>query len=341
MSIEGDIRNQIKTNDYVLGIIEVDELIAAWCYRLSNRFTRSVNFTRVPQQWRYSTPPDNCDDMMPCHVSYRLKASQAYSHVEPAYDLRRCHQNAHGWDSRQVPLLTELDAVGFARRNVAPYISPILDAYTLSLVCKDLGLKGKAVAKVINGRQYIVFSGYAGLRTYLPGTVYSLKNRKIIQMAIGTLGIKNLVRSGARLTICLTVPLAILECFLNDHATMASLIGNVSIDLAKIGIGAIMSAIAGLTIGAVISTAVLPIVATITVSVLAGLALEAIDSRYGLTDKLVAILEQYQQDFAKKKEALEQSVGHKFVEVERDFVWRAYGVDIKNGFQRVPGWQGY
>ena len=251
--------------------------------------------------------------------------------------MRRCHQNILGWDSLQVPTLTELNAVGLARRNSAPYISPILDAYTLSLVCKDLGLKGKAVAKVINGRQYIVLSGYAGLRTYLPGTVYSMKNRKIIQMAIGTLGIKNMVRSGARLTICLAVPLTILECILNDYATMASLIGNVASDLAKIGIGAILSAIAGLTIGAVMSTAVLPIIATITVSVLSGIALEAIDSRYGLTDKLVAIIEQYQQDFVRKKQAVENSVGRKFVEVEQEFVWRAYGIDIKNGFQRVPG----
>ncbi len=55
-----------------------------------------------------------------------------------------------------MPDLTELDAVGFAKRNVAPYISPVLDTYTLSLVCKDLGLTGKAIPKVIDGRQYII-----------------------------------------------------------------------------------------------------------------------------------------------------------------------------------------
>jgi hypothetical protein len=110
---------------------------------------------------------------------------------------------------------------------VAPYISPILDTYTLSLVCKDLGLTGRAIPKVIKGRQYIVLSGYAGLRNYLPGTVYSASNRKIIQMAIGSMGVTNMVKSGARLTICLTVPLTILECFLKDQSTMSSLIGHV------------------------------------------------------------------------------------------------------------------
>jgi hypothetical protein len=44
---------------------------------------------------------------------------------------------------------------------------------------------------VINGRQYIAFSGYPGFRSMFPDTIYSANNRKIITMAIGTLGIKN------------------------------------------------------------------------------------------------------------------------------------------------------
>lgn len=61
-------------------------MIAVWRYKHCNRFTRSKNFERIPQQWRYSAPPANCDDLMPCHVSYRLKSSHGYSRVEPAYE---------------------------------------------------------------------------------------------------------------------------------------------------------------------------------------------------------------------------------------------------------------
>ncbi len=63
------------------------------------------------------------------------------------------------------------------------------------------------------------------IRKYLPGTIYSMNNRKIIQMAIGSLGITN----------------------------------NVATDLAKVGISAIMSAIVGFAVGSVVTYAAVPI----------------------------------------------------------------------------------
>jgi hypothetical protein len=41
--------------------------------------------------------------------------------------------------------------LSFAKRNVAPYISPIMDSATLFRVCNDLGISGRALPKVING----------------------------------------------------------------------------------------------------------------------------------------------------------------------------------------------
>jgi hypothetical protein len=138
--------------------------------------------------------------------------------------------------------------------------------------------------------QYIVLTGYAGFRTYLPGTIYTANNRKIIQMAIGEMGLKNMVKSGARLTICLTVPLTILECILGDQATMSQVIGHVSSGLIKVGISSLISAIAGLFVGSFVTIAAVPIIVTIVCGVFAGLAVEAIDMRYGMTNKLVAAL---------------------------------------------------
>jgi len=285
VSIKNDLKSKMKANDYTIDIIEADELIAVWRYRQANTFKRSVDFSRVPQEWRYSAPPSGNHECIPCHVSYWRKKSVGYSSIKPDSGLQR-------QSSLPMPDLTELDAAGFARRNVAPYISPILDTYTLSLVCKDLGLNGRAIPKVINGRQYIVLKGYAGLRNYLPGTIYSANNRKIIQMAIGEMGLKNMVKNGARLTICLTVPLTILECILRDQATMSQVIGHVYSDLIKVGISSLISAMAGLAVGSVLTVAALPIIVTIGVGILTGWALEAIDTRYGLTDKLVWAMEE-------------------------------------------------
>jgi len=192
MSMETDLKRELSKNDHELYITEVDELIAAWRYQKSNQFIRSADFSRVPEQWRYAAPPAAADDLLPCHISYRVKACHGYSQVRPAPELGNaaaCHQAAApGVSARAIPSLTELDAVGFTKRNVSPYISPILDVYTLALVCKDLGLTGRVETKIIKGRQYVIFKGYPGLRILFPGTKYLADNRKVIQMAIGGLG---------------------------------------------------------------------------------------------------------------------------------------------------------
>jgi hypothetical protein len=284
MGLASDLKREIKNNDYTLDIIETDELIAVWRYKQSNRLKRSANFSMAPKEWRYSAPPAGSEECVACHVSYRRKNSVGYSCIKP-------DNGAYTGASRPMPDLTELEAVDFAKRNVAPYISPILDTGTLALVIKDLGLTGKAIPKVIDNRQYIILTGYAGLRKYLPGTIYSVNNRKIIQMAIGEMGIKDMVKGGARLTIYLTVPLTILECILKDQTTMSQVIGHVSSDLIKVGISSIISTIAGMAVGSVFTVAALPIMVTIGVGIITGWAVEAIDTHFGLTDKLVAAIE--------------------------------------------------
>jgi hypothetical protein len=331
MSIETDLEREFKNNTHELYITEVDELIAVWRYQKCNKFNHSVDFTRVPEQWRYAVPPVATDDLLPCHISYRLKGGHGYSEVQPAPELGStvsCHRaTASGAAARVIPSLNKLAAVEFAKRNVAPYISPILDAHTLTLVCKDLGLTGRFKTKIINGRQYIIFKGYAGLRKLFPGTKYLANNRKIIEMAIGALGIKSFVKGGAWLTFCITVPLTILECFLKDEFTMSALIGNVASDLTKIGIASIMAAIAGLIAGTFVSIAIVPIGIAIGVGLIVGWGLEGLDKKYKLTGKLVSALEKMAEQMAE----IENTLGRTLREGERNVVWRMTGgFDIKD-----------
>jgi uncharacterized membrane protein (Fun14 family) len=144
---------------------------------------------------------------------------------------------------------------------------------------------------MINGRQYIAFSGYPGLRTRFPGTIYSAKNRKIINMAIGALGIKNMVKNGGFITFYVTVPLTILEAFLKDHKSCYELAGNIASDLIKIGIGALMGFIVGVAIGEVVAYAAVPIGLAILAMVITGYSLDYLDDQYLLTNKLIAVLE--------------------------------------------------
>jgi hypothetical protein len=293
MSIEDELRLKLKNNQHAAFITDADDLLAAWRHgREKTSGSRCFDFSRVPKEYRLSAPPNERAALMPCIVTVRRQQSYTSKTIKPApgYSTNSCH--GHG---RIVHLTTEdldaLDTVSFAKRNVAPYISPIMDAATLSLVCKDLGLTGKAMPKVINGRQYIAFSGYSGLRTIFPGTLYSVNHRKIVTMAIGALGIKKMVKSGGILTICLTVPLTILELFLKDQATLSAIAGTLATDILKIGASALIGAIAGLAAGAITTVAIVPIAVAIGVGTYVGHKLDKQDERYGITEKLITALE--------------------------------------------------
>jgi hypothetical protein len=234
---------------------------------------------------------------------------------------------------RRIASIDELQAVDFAKRNISPYISPIMDSFTLALVTKDLGITGRVEARIINGRQYIVYGGYAGKRSLFTGTIYSTRNAKIVQMAIGSLGIRKMVMKGARITIYATVPLTIIECIINDQFTLANIVGRVTADLVKVGIGSMVGGLAGLALSSVVTFAAFPILVTVAVGVFTGYLAQSIDDHYGLTDKLVAALEQSLQSIAEKKEELEKEMGRKIYEAERELIYRSCGFDI----QRLTG----
>ncbi len=313
MSIAEDLNAKLKHNRHIMYITDADDLLAAWRHRKeTTSHCRCCDFSRVPQEYRLSAPPDENALLMPCHVSMRRKSSRIYKTIKPApeYSTAACH--GHGRITSVLPRdlhdLDALNAVSFARRNIAPYISPVLDSATLTLVCKDLGITGEAIPKVIRGRQYIAFTGYAGLRSRFPGTIYLANNRKIIKMAIGSLGIKNMVKNGGMLTICITVPLTVLECFLRDPYSLSAFAGNLASDLMKIGISSIVGAIAGLLAGSFITVAAIPIAVTIAVSVGTGFLLESMDEHYGLTDRLITTLEDMGSEIKKMANDAERTL---------------------------------
>jgi hypothetical protein len=281
--IDADLSVEWEKNDHVLYIVEADDLIAAWCFQKRNRLKRSYDFSRVPTEFRYSAPPSSNAPLLPCHVTFNNDKAGGARSVS-------CHQGSYN-GMRLISSINHLEAIDFAKRNVAPYVSPIMDAHTLAIVIKDLGITGKASPKIIKGRQYIVLCGYPGHRMILRGTVYSSQNAKIIQMALGAAGIHNMVKSGARLTIYLTVPLSILQCILEDEMMMSSLVGRTTSDLIKLALSSIAMVLVGVVIGKVIAVAAAPIFAAIVVGLVVSWELDAIDRSYGLTEKLVKLFE--------------------------------------------------
>ncbi len=111
-------------------------------------------------------------------------------------------------------------------------------------------------------------------------------------MAIGALGIKNMVKNGGILTICIAVSLTVLECFLMDRTTLPELAGHIASDLVKIGLSAVMGGIFGLAAGGFVAYASVPIGVAIVISLAAGYTFNLIDNKYHLTEKLISVLEE-------------------------------------------------
>ncbi len=298
MDIDQDLIANLNNNHREIFITETEELLAAWLFKKKSSSKRSKNMSAVPSELRCSHP--NCDtsELMPCHVSIRQKAGQTFTRITPApeYSTVSCH--GHGMlktislpDLESLDSLDRLEAITLSKKCFAPYVSPFFDTVTLARVAKDLGIHGKAIPKVIKGRQYIAFSGNPGMRQIFTKTLYSARNAKIINMAIGTIGITKMAAKGGVITICLTVPLSIFECYLTDRTAWYELTGSVGADILMVGTASLMGAIAGIALaGGSAYIAFSPIGAAIFISVFIGFILGHLDKRYQLTEKLIALL---------------------------------------------------
>ena len=269
MTINTDIRKKLIDNNRAIFICETSDLVSLWHSTKANKLRRGIDNYKP----KNTSASGHFSEMARSHTSSTIAPYPPQG--APPHPLALTHTPCHShnpthWGAvSSTPSLQE--TVRFAKGFIAPYVSPILDLNTLRFLISDLGIKCSIRPKIIKGRQYIALSGYPGLRKFFTGTIYSVKNPKIIQMAIGSLGIKNMIKSGGRLTIYLTVPLTILEYFLRDQSTLYDLAGHLASDLIKVGISTIITAIFGLSLGGAKVFACLPIATVIIVGVGVGI----------------------------------------------------------------------
>ena len=153
----------------------------------------------------------------------------------------------------------------------------------------------------------MAFKGYAGVRSIFTSTKYLTSNPKVVDMAIGRVGINNSILSGARLTIFLIVPLNILGFLLNDQQMMTQLIGKTAIDLVKVGVATAIAVLVSSAVATATTLVVGPLVAAIAVGLVANLGLDALDKQFGVTDALVKAID----------DAFNSSVGKVSMEINK------------------------
>ncbi len=189
----------------------------------------------------------------------------------------------------------------------ANYYASADDLRTLSKLVGDLGSFGaQAYVKSYGGKPHIILKGHPGLRRILTGTKYGMKNPKVIAMGLGKAGATHAARSGGLISIVLLSTYRVSDYFLSDQATLSQLIGALATDVVKVGLTTGASILAAGAVAGGFTLAVGPILAVVIVGVGVSWALGEIDQHYGITDRVIAGLDELGDDassyLAKQKE---------------------------------------
>ncbi|MFK3942579.1 hypothetical protein ACI2KC_13005 [Pseudomonas monteilii] len=170
-----------------------------------------------------------------------------------------------------------------------PLAMSTLDLKNIVKMARDLGGIGtKARISVRNGKQYVILSGYPGLRRALNGTRYSIRNAEIVEMGIGRYGIRGSALSGFRLSCYVSVGIEAVEWFFNDESVWSDLFAGVGVELVKAGIASAIGYAAALAVGSVFTLAAAPAIAGAAVVLAIGWGLNALDNHYGIKNSVKA-----------------------------------------------------
>jgi len=200
-----------------------------------------------------------------------------------------------------------------------------LDAITATRILKELGLNGKAIIRKSNGKSYTIFKGYPGKRSVLKGTRYLSSNPKLVEMAIGKVGVAKAVVKSSVIAFVLYVGINIFEHILDDGSTKAKLFGTLATDVTKLAISSTIGAMAGIAAATVITFAAGPLVIAVGVAILVGWGLNKADECLGITDAFINKLEEAFLALQKEKEELEWSFARFLNQLEREIIWQATG----------------
>lgn len=222
-----------------------------------------------------------------------LRENETVIYVLPAYE------RVPEWRAPE-PLLPPPSERGWedyrnGTRTTAALLAPAQDAMTVREIVRELGWRGKSINRTIKGKEYIIFKGHPGQRKLLRDVAYPNTHPTVVRMALGPKGLLNSARGGAVLSAVLFTGIDVLEYLLVDSVGLHSMLGQLSVDLASIGISAITSALAGLLVGSTVVVggfAVSPLVVAIAVGLATGWVLQKIDERFGATKALIDYYEQ-------------------------------------------------
>lgn len=199
-------------------------------------------------------------------------------------------QMDHSWQAAQAGYNSTVHAFANTSWGV-PSMLGAYDAYNLKNLARDIGGFGTKVRiSVHKGRQYLILTGYPGLRNKLRGTRYGIQNPRLIEMGVGRYGIRGTSISGFKLSCYVSVGIEALEWIFDDNALMTDLFGGIGVELIKAGIASALGYAAAMGMGVGVAFATLPVLVGAVVVLAVGITLNAIDNHYAIKTKVKSAL---------------------------------------------------
>ena len=157
---------------------------------------------------------------------------------------------------------------------------------------KDLGgWNVKASIRNYGGKPHISIQGSPALRKVFTDITYSISSPKVIKLGLGKYAAQSIARSGGILSIVLMTAYRVAEYVLTDKATLTSLIGNLAVDVVKIGI-TVAGAFLLIPYGVAFGIAIGPIAAVVIVGMAVTFGLSPLIDKYKIANKVTAGLEE-------------------------------------------------
>ncbi|GAL46247.1 MULTISPECIES: hypothetical protein [Citrobacter] len=161
---------------------------------------------------------------------------------------------------------------------------------------KGLGIKATQYA--YQGKLYVKITGYPSLRRILNGTRYRINHPKVLEVGIGSAGFRDGIMSGARFCIWFSACWRLIELVFKSEHDVAALLGNVTMDVAKVIVSIFVSQSVGsaleLAVPLLFSSAAVPvwgeIVGVVVLGFIIARSLNEVDKKYELSDKLIACI---------------------------------------------------
>lgn len=219
-------------------------------------------------------------------------------------------------------------------KSYGAYIPALADTKVLAALAYDLHKGGNVFTtyqvKTYSGRAYVMFKGYAGLRSQLTGTRYLANNPKVVSLGIGKLGAAKAIKGGLVFSVVFSVAFHSIEQLLNDRATWHDFVAGVSVDVVSAVAG---SAIAWSTVSTVVGAAAMATIGPIALVVVVGIgvtyALSTISDHYGLSKKLSQLLKEAESRLIQNLEEIQRETRRGLNYMDEDpigFMHRLFGI---------------